>query len=470
MITRRSLVSLVPAGVAASMTTRGAAAATMPTEMAAIAEEAFIYGFPMVMNYGVGFEYFIDKASPQYKAPFNQIYNTARVYTPQDTTIVTPNSDTPYSFVGLDLRAEPFVVCNPEIEKGRYFSFQFVDWYTANFAYAGSRTSGNGPGCFMVAGPGWNGETPSGITKVLRCETDFASVIIRTQLFNPGDIDNVRKIQAGYRAEPLSKFLNKPAPPSAPEINWPKIDKQMAERDPFGYLAFLLQFCPPTGTAAVEVPLRARFARIGVEAGKPFPVDKLTPKQKASLESGARNGLAKIKHELEVIGREENGWNVATNLFGSRQMLAGNWTLRAAAAMGGIYGNDAQEALYPFLATASDGQKPNCATKRYTLTFPVGGLPPVNAFWSVTMYDGKTQLLVANPINRYLINSPMLSQLEKNADGSITLYLQKDSPGADKESNWLPAAAGPIGVVMRLYWPKEAALNGSWKPPAVHLA
>jgi len=471
MITRRSLVSLVPAaGVAASMTPRGVALAATPTEMAAIAEEAFIYGFPMVMNYGVWFEYFIDKASPQYKAPFNQIYNTARVYTPQDTAVVTPNSDTPYSFVGMDLRAEPFVVCNPEIERGRYFSFQFVDWYTANFAYAGSRTTGNGPGCFMVAGPGWNGETPPGITKVFRCETDFALVIIRTQLFDPADIDNIKKIQAGYRAEPLSKFLNQPTPPPAPEINWPKIDKQMAERDPFGYLGFLLQFCPPTGTAAVEVPLRGRFARIGIEAGKPFPVDTLTPEQKARLETAAGNGLAKIKGEVESIGRNENGWRVATQGFGSRQMLGGNWTLRAAAAVAGIYGNDPQEALYPLLATASDGKKPDCSKSRYTLTFPAGQPPPVNAFWSVTMYDGKTQLLVANPINRYLINSPMLPGLNKNPDGSLTLYLQSNSPGPDKEANWLPAPAGPIYAVMRLYWPKEAALNGSWKPPAVHLA
>ena len=135
--------------------------------------------------------------------------------------------------------------------------------------------------------------------------------------------------------------------------------------------------------------------------------------------------------------------------------------------MAGIYGNDAAEALYPLLANDSDGNKPDCSKNRYTLTFPAGQLPPVNAFWSVTMYDGKTQLLIENPINRYLINSPMLPDLKKNADGSLTLYIQKDSPGEDKESNWLPAPDGPIYVVMRLYWPKEAALTGQWKPPAV---
>jgi hypothetical protein len=471
MITRRTLLSAIPAGLAAAkITAETHAANAASAETTAIAEEAFIYGFPMVMNYGVMYEYFIDNASSQYKTSFNQIYNTDRVYTPKDTSVVTPNSDTPYSFVSMDLRAEPFVFCNPEIEKGRYFSVQLVDMYTFNFDYAGSRTTGNGPGCFMIAGPTWKGATPPGINKVFRCETDFALAIVRTQLYDPADIENVKKVQAGYRAVPLSRFLNKPAPAAAPEIAWPKIDKKLAEEDPFGYLSLLLQFCPPTGPAAVELPLRARFAKIGVEAGKPFPLGDLTPEQKAGLEKGIKQGLAKIKQQVETLGTNENGWRVSTKGFGDRKMLAGNWTFRAAAAMAGIYGNDAVEALYPLLATESDGQKPDCATNRYTLTFPPGALQPANAFWSVTMYDGKAQLLVANPINRYLINSPMLPQLKKNSDGSITLYLQKDSPGTANESNWLPAPNGPIYVVMRLYWPKEAALNGSWKPPAVRRA
>jgi hypothetical protein len=471
MITRRTLVSAVPAGfVAANIVGEAHAQDTSPADTAAIAEEAFIYGLPMVMNYGVWYEYFIDPKAAAFKAPFNKIYNTARVYTPQDTTIITPNSDTPYSFVAMDLRAEPFVVCNPEIEKGRYFSFQFTDWYTFNFGYAGSRTTGNDPGCFMIAGPSWNGDKPPGITKVIKCETDFAVAIIRTQLFDAADLDNIKKIQAGYRAQPLSKFLNKPAPPAARKIVWPKIDRKMADANPFRYLNFLLQFCPPTGTAAVEAPLRTRFAKIGIAAGRAFPATKLTIAQKAGLEEGAKSGLAKIKQQVATLGGNENGWRVATQGFGTREMMAGNWTLRAAAAMAGIYGNDPAEALYPILAVDSDGQKPDCTVNRYTLTFPQAELPPVNAFWSVTMYDAKTQLLVANPINRYLINSPMLPQLQKTADGSITLYFQKDSPGTDKEANWLPAPAGPIYLVMRLYWPQETALNGSWKPPAVHRA
>ncbi len=164
-----------------------------PAETKSIAEEAYIYGFPMVMNYGTMYEYFIDKSAPQYKCPFNTLYNTARVYTPADTTIVTPNSDTPYSFVGMDLRTEPLVLCLPAIEKDRYYSVQLVDMYTFNYGYMGSRTTGNGGGCFMIAGPGWEGETPAGVDKVFRCETDFSIAVIRTQLFNAADLEQREK-------------------------------------------------------------------------------------------------------------------------------------------------------------------------------------------------------------------------------------------------------------------------------------
>ncbi len=470
MLTRATRLLTIALTFTLLATTPSPGATLGKEETAQIAEEALVYGFPLVMNYTVFYEYFVDKASPEYKAPPNQIYNTARVYTPKDTAIVTPNSDTPYSFVAMDLRAEPYVVCNPEIEKSRYFSIQLVDMYTFNYGYVGSRTTGNAAGCHMIAGPSWKGEKPQGIGQVFPCETDFSFAIIRTQLFNPADIDNVKKIQAGYRGMTLSQFQNKPAPPAAPEIAWPKIDKKSADADPFAYLNFVLTLCPATGPAAVEAHMRARFAKIGIEAGKPFPPAALTSEQKTELEAGMKRGLEKIKRTVATIGREENGWRVATKGFGDRREYAGNYALRAAAAMAGIYGNDAAEALYPMLVADHGGQKLDTGAHRYTLTFAAGQLPPANAFWSVTMYDGKTQLLIENPIDRYLINSPMLPDLKKNADGSLTLYIQKDSPGKDRESNWLPAPDGPPFAVMRLYWPKPAALNGSWKPPAVQRA
>ena len=343
---------------------------------------------------------------------------------------------------------------------------QLVDLYTFNYGYIGSRSTGTEAGIFMIAGPGWKGEKPSGIRKVFRCESEFSLAIYRTQLFGPSDIDNVKKVQACYKVETLSGFQKKPSPPAAVQVKWPKIDKKMAESDPFAYLNFVLQFCPTVGPAQVEKPLRAEFAKIGIEAGKPFPPRKLTPEQTARFQQGAKSGYEKIKQSIETFGKDENGWRVGSP-FGDRAFYKGDWLKRAGSAMAGIYGNDAVEALYPMLAKDSDGNKPDCSKNRYSLTFPAGQLPPVNAFWSVTMYEGKTQLLVENPINRYLINSPMLPDLKKNPDGSLTIYIQKNSPGKDKETNWLPAPDGPIYVVMRLYWPKEEAINGKWKPPAV---
>jgi hypothetical protein len=467
MPTMLRLMAIVCAANLLGAATCPAQEETAVPEARQIAEEAFIYGFPMVMNYGTMYEYFIDKSSSQYRCPFNQIYNEARVYTPKDTTVVTPNSDTPYSFVGADLRAEPLVLSMPEIEKGRYYSVQLVDLYTFNYGYLGSRTFGNRAGTFMIAGPRWQGETPPGVKKVFRCETDFSLCIFRTQLFGPGDIDNVKKIQAGYKAHTLSQYLKKTPPPPVAEIAWPKIDKKLGEADPFEYLNLVLQFCPPIGPAEVEKPMRARFAQIGIAPGTPFPAGGLSAVVKAELAAGMKEGYRKIVERADTLGENVNGWRIATKGFGNRAVYHGDWLLRAAVAKAGIYGNDAAEALYPMLAADSDGNKPDCHANRYTLTFPAGLLPPVNAFWSVTMYDGKTQLLVANPIHRYLINSPMLPDLKKNADGSLTLYLQKDPPGEAKQSNWLPAPDGPIYVVMRLYWPKNEALHGSWKPPAV---
>jgi hypothetical protein len=190
---------------------------------------------------------------------------------------------------------------------------------------------------------------------------------------------------------------------------------------------------------------------------------------------GMKAGEGKVTRTADNLGNHINGWKVSS-AFGDRAFFNGNWLLRAAGAQAGIYGNDAIEATYLLTKTLPNGTVLDGSKHNYTLTFAKGQLPPVNAFWSVTMYDGKTQLLIENPINRYLINSPMLPSLKKNADGSITLYIQKDSPGRDKQSNWLPAPNGPIYLVMRLYWPKTEAPSilpvgsGTWDPPAIVIA
>lgn len=438
-------------------------------ETKAIAEDGFIYGLPIVMNYAVMYEYAVDAKSSQFKAPFNNIYNMHHVTTPEDTAIITPNSDTPYSFLWLDLRAEPMVISVPAVAKERYYSVQLIDGNTYNFGYIGSRATGNEPGDYLVVGPDWKGKTPAGIKKVFPATTPFALAAFRTQLFNPGDMPNVEKVQAGYKGQPLSTFLKQPTPPAAPKIDFLPATSEGVKDNFFEYLDFALQVVP---TAPEDKDVRARLATIGVGPGKTFEVKDMSAEHKAAILQGLKAGDDKVDKWLASGMKNINGWSVGA-FFGDRAFYKGDWLMRAGAAKGGLYGNDAVEAMYPFARTTATGEPLDASKHNYTITFPAGQLPPVNAFWSVTMYDGKSQLLVKNPINRYLINSPMLPGMQKDSDGSLTLYIQKDSPGEAKEANWLPAPNDTIYLVMRLYWPRTTppsilpAGKGTWKPPAV---
>lgn len=432
-------------------------------EIRNLAKEAYIYGFPMVDSYRIQHAYFVDAQNPEYKASWNHLRNIARVFTPEDKAVQTPNSDTPYSMAGLDLRAEPIVITVPELEPERYFSIQLVDLYTFNFEYIGSRATGNGGGVFVIAGPNWQGETPSGVSKVIRAETEFVQAIYRTQLFNPADLDQVKEIQAQYQLQPLSEFLGQSAPASAPPVAFvPPLtpDAQKTSLEFFGILNFLLQFCPPVPS---EVDLRSRFAQIGVEAGQGFSADALAPEVKAAMAQGVADAWA----EFAALKKQVDAGQVTSgDLFGTRDYLQNNYLYRMAAAVLGIFGNTKQEAMYPFYTVDAEGQ-PLSGANRYTLHFAADHLPPVNAFWSLTMYELPASLLVANPLNRYLLNSPMLPQFQRDADGGLTFYIQTESPGADLEANWLPAPAGPFFCAMRLYWPKAEALDGTWTAPAM---
>jgi hypothetical protein len=438
-----------------------AQAGLSPAEARAIAKEAYTYGFPLVDSNRIQYAYFVDRGNPEFKAPWNQIGSIARLTTPDDKAVQTPNSDTPYSILGMDLRAEPIVLTVPAMEKERYFSVQLIDAYTFNFAYIGSRTTGNDGGSYLIAGPGWKGETPKGVKEVIRSETELLLAVYRTQLLNPADLDNVKKVQAGYKAERLSAFLGQPAPKAAPAIDFIKPltpDAQKTSLEFFNLLNFVLQFCP---TVPSEKDLMARFARIGVGAGKTFDASKLSPEMKTAIEQGMADAWTDFANLQKRI---DAGEVTLGEMFGTREYLKNNYLYRMAAAALGIYGNSKQEAMYPVYAIDADGKKLDGAN-RYTLRFAPGQLPPVNAFWSLTMYELPASLLTANPINRYLINSPMLPQLKRDADGGLTLLIQNESPGADKEANWLPAPKGPFTMYMRLYWPKDEALEGKWKQP-----
>jgi hypothetical protein len=436
-----------------------------PDEARQIAKDAYIYGFPLATNYQTMYKQAIDSSNSDYRAPFNELANSSGVATPDDKFVVTPNSDTPYSYLWMDLRAEPIVVTVPRIEKNRYYTGQLIDLYTFNFAYVGTRSFGNDGGLFMIAGPDWRGPTPKGIRAVLNSETEFAYLLFRTQLFNPADLPNVKKIQAGYHSEPLSKFLAQSAPNAAPAVNWPKpTDDMLTSPNLFPYVNFILQFCP---TNPSEKDLMDRFAKINIGAGKTFNISAFSPE----IQKAINDGVADAGTDLNALMKKINSDQISSSdMFGTRAFLKGNYLYRYAGAKLGLYGNSGEEAIYLAYFVDANQQLLDASKTNYPLQFPKGQLPPAHAFWSLTMYDGKSQFLVANPLNRYLLNSTMLKSLKYGPDGSLTFYVQKNSPGSAKTSNWLPAPDGPFYTVLRIYMPATEVLDGTWKRPLLQPA
>jgi hypothetical protein len=431
-----------------------------PEERRAIVRDAYVYAFPMLAAYKALYQFTLDPRSGQYKGPFNQVVSEARVFDPDDTTVATPNVDTGYSWLAMDLRAEPLVLCVPDVDPGRWFSVQVVDLYTFVDGYLGTRATGNQAGCWLVAGPGWQGATPPGVGGVLRSETVIAFAIYRTQLFGRADVENVRRIQAGYRVQPLSAFVGAPPPPAPRAIVWPRFTDAAFRADFAAYLNFLLLLAPP---APEDAALRARFASVGIAPGKPFDVTRLPAAEKLAVGQGVQDGYAAIEAKQPQVGTSANGWWTAT-AFGDRAFYRGDHLLRAAAARVALFGNVPSEALYPVTAVDAEGVPLDGNHHRYRLRFAPGALPPAHAFWTLTVYDARTQLLVANPIDRYVLGS---ATLPRGRDRGLTIALQKDAPDGDDPATWLPAPDGPTMLVLRLYWPEAAALDGSWKPPRI---
>lgn len=450
-------VLALPCGAATAMT-------ASPDQARALAREAYVYGYPVVESYKTLHAQAVDTSDPNFKAQFNRIGHSIGTFSPKDTAIITPNADTPYSFAWLDLRAEPVVLTLPAVEADRYYSVQLLDIYTQIPGYLGTRETGNGGGRFMVAGPDWQGATPPGIDRVLRSESRIAYAIYRTQLFDDADLPRVEQIQKGYRVQTLSAFLKRPAPPAQPSIDWPNPQPGMTDGPAlFRYLNFMLGLAPAD---AGESALMQRLAAIDVGPGKKFDEKALTPEIRQAMEAG----IADAKKELQTFQVTQLRTRKVSSgdLFGSRATLKNNYLYRYAGAALGIYGNTAAEALYSGYFSDADNKPLNSTNgARYTLRFGKDALPPANSFWSITMYDGKSKLLVDNPINRYLVNSRMLQSLKRDADGGITLHVQRDAPAGDARRNWLPAPDGPFYMMLRMYLPKPEATNGSWQPPAM---
>ncbi|MGW8315009.1 MAG: DUF1254 domain-containing protein [Bacteroidales bacterium] len=441
-----------------------------PDEAREIAREAYIYGFPMVVNYKTMYYYTLDKDSPEYKGPFNTISCEARLFTPEDKAVVTPNSDTPYCMFWCDIRQEPVVISVPGMEPDRFYHFQLIDLYTHNFAYLGTLTTGNGKGSYMIAGPEYKGGTPEGVDKMIPCETGLFFVVVRTQLMGDDDLENVKRIQAAYQLQTLSEFEGTAAiePESMGMLPvWNEGDQFTAAS--LKYLDVMFRFAEPVPG---EVEMRDRFARLGIGSVTGFALERFAVEVQKAIEEGVQEGRSEIGN---FISDHSDDPLISAKIFGTRKFLQSSarenygledfYLLRAAAAQAGLYGNSGAEALYPTYRTDASGTPLNAAEHTYTITFEPGAFPPVNSFWSLSMYDGATQLFIKNPLDRYLLNSNMTDRFIYEGDSSLTLYISKDSPGADLENNWLPAPDGPFYVVMRLYGPQESALDGTWKSP-----
>ncbi|WP_103735154.1 DUF1254 domain-containing protein [Pseudomonas sp. GZJR-8] len=432
-----------------------------PSEARAIAKEAYLYGFPVVQMYKTLYTQAVDKGGAHFKAPFNHIGNTAQVLTPKDTALPSPNADTPYSFVWMDLRKEPLVLTLPRIEDERYYSVQLIDLYSQNIAYLGTRSTGNNGGHYMIAGPDWKGQQPVDIDRVVYSESNIAYALYRTQLFDDKDLAKVKQIQSGYKVQPLSSYVKQPAPAKVPKIEWPKPTATMTEGPQlFRYLNFMLAFAAPQDS---EKDLLARFAKIGIAPGAPFKVNQLTAEQRKALEEGIADGRA----EFAAFKKDKLDTHqvVQADLFGSRDRLQNNYLYRYAGAELGIFGHSSDEAAHLTYVVDSEGKPANGARHSYTVHFAKDQLPPTDAFWSLTLYDAKTKMLVPNHKKRYLINSRMLSTLQRDADGGLTLALQHHEPPKAEQSNWLPAPPGPFYAILRIYLPKPEVGNGQWKLP-----
>ena len=441
--------------------------AVTPEEAKAVAKEAYIFGFPIVMNYKTMYAYTLDRNSTEYKGDFNQLGCTARAYTPEDKAIVTPNSDTPYCMGWANISQDPVVISVPEMESDRFYHIQLIDMYTHNFGYIGTLTTGNEAGKFLVASKEWNGNLPEGIKDVLRCETDYFFMLNRTQLFGPDDLERISEIQMEYVVQTLSSYNGQTEKvtelPKIPE--WKEGDQFTAAI--FSYLDPWLQQLEP---AEDDKEIFNRFKKLGLSSGK-FDLNAFDSEVKMALEDGVKAAI----DEMNTFISEHADPLASARIFGTRSFLKTsareNYNLdradmiRLVGAQTGLYGNSGTEAIYPAYFTDSKGAQLDASDKTYTLTFEAGSLPPVKAFWSLTMYDGKTQLLIKNALDRYLLNSTMMDEFVKNSDGSLSFYIQKDSPGEELESNWLPAPDGPFYCILRLYGPEPQILEGQWKVP-----
>ena len=455
-----------PAAPGAKAAAPAAAAKPLtPAQINALGMEAYIFGYPLVtMEYTRRGLTNVEKPEGS-RAPMGQLVRMREYPAVDDHLVTAPNADTLYTTGFVDVGKEPWILSLPEAN-GRYYLFPMLDGWTDVFQVPGKRTTGTGPQKYGIVGPGWSGTLPAGV-KPYKSPTDMVWILGRIYCTGtPEDYAAVHKMQDEITLVPLSSYGAQYTPP--PGKVDPSIDTKTAVRDQvnalsadayFNLLAQLMKNNMPTVSGA---PALAKLAQLGIKPGAPFESSKLGPEGAKALAKVPKQAQDKIMAQFKVAGKNDNGWiyTTKTGVYGT------DYLQRALITAVGLGANRPQDAIYPTSEVDAAG-KPYSGANKYVMHFPKGQLPPVDGFWSITMYD-KDYFFVPNPINRYTVSSR--SKFKANADGSVDLYIQKESPGRDKEQNWLPAPSDTFVLMMRLYWPSEkppSILDGTWKPPEV---
>jgi hypothetical protein len=473
------LLALVFIAFARSHTTaqQGAAAAPLTAdEASAIATDAYIYGYPLV-TVEMTRRVVTNIAAPSgLHAPVGQFARSKEYPTTAFKDVTAPNVDTLYSSAFLDLSKEPYVLSIPDAD-GRYFAFSMLDGWTTVFQVPGKRTTGTKAQKYAIAGPGWSGTLPDGVTEY-KSPTNMVWIIGRIYCSGtPADYKAVHALQDKLGLVPLSAYGKRYTPPAGTVDKSIDMDRpvrdQVNKLDAGAYFKLLASLMKDNPATPEDAPIVAQMAKIGLVPGQDFDLSKLDPSVAKALADVPKAGQQKIAGYMTKAGRVENGWVI----FGKTGIYGTDYLDRATVTWYSLGANRPQDAIYPTSESSAQG-KPYDGANKYVLHFDKGEpLPPVNGFWSLTMYDAQ-YFFVANPLNRYPSSrgGRSLSQrntLKHNADGSVDLYIQNESPGAAKESNWLPVPKGRFVLMLRLYWPKEtppSIIDDTWKPPAVEVA
>jgi len=424
-----------------------------------LARQAYIFAYPMLEHYKTMSVQAIKLGL------FNQFYHSRMLRGPDYKDVVRPNNDNIYSALWLDLRSEPFVISVPAIED-RYYSFQMIDMYTHNFAYVGTRSTGTGAKTFMICGPFWEGVTPSGVDYVFESEGVFVLCLIRITVDEQasGDLEKVLNLQKEHKLQPLSHYLGVQPPSATLSSVFPVYDQSKARSVEFiSYFNFLLDHLKIHPS---ERELIAEFGQIGIAPGWVFNSDSMDETVLEAIKEGIGEAIDIIENPGETVGISKNGWNLTKRIFGNREEMQGKYLVRASAAYLGLYGNSLEEAYCPNSLVDGDGDTYDGSKFDYVLSFKSDELPPIEdkGFWSITMYN-EDQFMVANPLNRYSIGNR--ANMVYGEDGSLVIYIQHESPGTERESNWLPAPDGVFSVSMRIYLPSPIALDPLYCPPPV---